>query len=170
MFCLFCSFIHLTPVELRGQTQFIKTPFNTFHPPIFVIWNLLVSLNTKEFRLELFFIAHSPAAEHPLRFSAWLTISFNLNYWNRARRERRFSLILEIQLLSLQDTAMSGQKWLTHGKLVQWSNNIDHKFNHFLLMRLMQVMCHQLLACISKEAALKTSSRVYDKHLGAEPN
>lgn len=89
----------------------------------------------KEYKAARLCLLHRPIAEHPPRvFIAWLTISFNLNYQSRAARERRFSLMLEIQLLSLQDLAMSEQKclWLAREKLVQWWNNICCRFNHFL--------------------------------------
>lgn len=45
-----------------------------------------------EFRLKLSFIMHTAVDEHPLSFSAWLTISFNLNYQSRAQREREIRL------------------------------------------------------------------------------
>lgn len=34
----------------------------------------------------------SPTVEHLLRFSAWLTSSFNLNYWNGGTERTEFNL------------------------------------------------------------------------------
>lgn len=107
------GFKHPTPESRHSRSSYLKS-LNTIHPPLSVIRHVLVSSsNTQnsDQNSSLYFTATT--AEHPLRFGAWLTISFNLNYWNRAWRERRFSLILEIQLLNLQDVAMSGPKKMT---------------------------------------------------------
>lgn len=57
-----------------------------------------------QFQSMFLFIRHCLSADHLQRLNALLTTSFNLNYWNRAQREKTVSLILEIQLLSLYDT------------------------------------------------------------------
>lgn len=100
---------------------------------LFQHFDICTFLHKNEKQISFILHTHTPVNAQ-WGFIGWLTISFNLNYQSRAGRERRFSFMLEIQLLFLQDLAISDQKWLwlTKEKLVQWWNDVCHRFNHLL--------------------------------------
>lgn len=92
--------------QLQPFSQISVTPSGTIYSPH--MWFLLRVWTQS--RSNFFFTRRRLPADHLQRFSARLTTSFNLNYRNGAQGEKSVSLILEIQLPSLQDTKNDSHK------------------------------------------------------------
>lgn len=78
-------------------------PFSQISGTIYSPYMLFLLRVWTQSRSKFFFTRRRLPADHLQRFSARMTTSFNLIYRNGAQREKSVSLILEIQLPSLQD-------------------------------------------------------------------